>query len=288
MFGRGRRGEAPVIQVAYVPTGFLFRDRYFTLLDLIVRNGKGVVARISELILSRGLSIANITTPGLVTRDMDKGRLLILVEDCDDACGSSLAEALRKELRDIVLSVDHYTAFNSYVFLRNTILYFAHERAYVFTQGALKEGVREMYRQLSANPGLESQVHNVLRSLGKGIGVHLYVEWNGRVEDAGGFEKYVEQGLRFLEAVYSALGLGVVKASTSDYVNYRVEITDNWECSALREAGIQAPSSVTLGIIEGYLGKMLGRRVAASEEKHAGAPGEACVFTATALESLTD
>jgi len=42
------------------------------LLDLIVRNGKGVVARIMDVIFSEGLSVANITTPSIVTSDMDR------------------------------------------------------------------------------------------------------------------------------------------------------------------------------------------------------------------------
>ncbi|MEM4028143.1 MAG: hypothetical protein QXU51_07040 [Desulfurococcus sp.] len=273
----------------YIPTGFLLRDKPFTLLDLVVRNGKGVVARISELILSRGYSIANITTPGIVTRGMDKGRLFILVEDCDEACGRELAEALTRDLGDIVLSAEYISAFNTYIFPRNIELYFIDARAHVFTHGLLREGFREMYKYLSSTPGLESHVQSALRNMGKGIGRHLFERWNMRIEDAGGFEEYVKQGLRFFETIYNAMGLASrVKAYTEDYINYVIEVIDNWECPALSEASLSAGPQITLGIIEGYLGRMLGKRVVAAEEKHARSPGEVCVYTAKSLESFIE
>ncbi|AFL66638.1 hypothetical protein [Desulfurococcus amylolyticus] len=288
LFGGTKAGEDALRNI-YIPTGFLLRDKPFALFDLVVRNGKGVVARVSELILSRGYSIANITTPGIVTSGMNKGRLFILVEDCDETCGRELAEALRRDLKDIVLSVEYISAFNSYVFPRNMVLYFIDARANVFTHGLLREGFREMYTYLSSTPGLESHVQSALRNMGKGIGRHLFKRWNMRIEDAGGFEEYVKQGLRFFEAIYNAMGLASrVRAYTEDYINYVIEVVDNWECSALSEAGLTTMPQITLGIIEGYLGGLLGKRVVATEEKHIRGPGESCVYTAKSLESLIE
>lgn len=258
----------------------------FTLLDMVVRNKAGVAARISDLIASRGLSIANITTPGIITSDIKEGRLFILVEKCDEACGSSLEESLKKELGDIVLSVKHLSALNAYVFPKSRVLMLADMRAHIFTHGLLREGFREMYKQLASTPGLEAHFHSLLRSFGRGIGRHLYERWNVRIEDVGGFEEYVERGLRFFEAIYSALGLGVVKASIENYVNYLIEIIDNWECLALSEAGLAVNPQVTLGIIEGYFNSMLGRRVAVSTTRTGKAPGETSVFTVESLGSL--
>ncbi|WP_232216766.1 hypothetical protein [Desulfurococcus amylolyticus] len=289
LFGGTKVGDkvgGDALRNIYIPTGFLLRDKPFTLLDLVVRNGKGVVARISELILSRGYSIANITTPGIVTSDMDKARLFILVEDCDEACGRELAEALRRDLKDIISSVEYLSAFNIYIFPRNIVLYFIDAKAHVFTHGSLREGFREMYMYLSSTPGLESHIQNALRNMGKGIGRHLFKRWNMRIEDVGGFEEYVKQGLRFFEAIYNAMGLASrVRAYTEDYINYVIEVVDNWECSALSEASLSAMPQITLGIIEGYLGGLLGKRVVATEEKHARSPGESCVYTAKSLES---
>jgi len=84
------------------------------------------------------------------------------------------------------------------------------------------------------------------------------------------------------------MGLGRLRASTEDYVNCRVEIIDNWECIILLEANLSKEPSITVGILEGYLGEMLGKRVVAKEEKHARSRGEACVFTAKTYEAVTE
>jgi len=289
LFSRtGRAREETGIQRVLIPTGFLIRDKHYTLLDLVVRNGKGVVARIMDVILSEDLSVANITTPGIVTSDMDRGRLFILVEDCDEACGKRLVDKLTSNLSDIILSAEHLSTFNSYIFPSNIELYFTDARALVFTTGLLREGFREMYRYVSTMPGLEEGFNNSLRNLGRGVGRHLFQRWNRRLEDAGGFEEYVEQGLRFFEAIYNAMGLGRPRASTEDYINYRVEINDNWECVILLEANLSKEPSITIGILEGYLSEMLGKRVVAKEEKHARSKGEACIFTAKTYEAITE
>jgi len=117
LFSRATRArEESSIQRVLIPTGFLIRDKPYTLLDLVVRNGKGIVARIMDVILSEGLSVANITTPGIVTSDMDRGRLFILVEDCDEACGKRLVDKLTSNLSDIILNAEHLSTFNSYIF----------------------------------------------------------------------------------------------------------------------------------------------------------------------------
>jgi len=90
------------------------------------------------------------------------------------------------------------------------------------------------------------ELTNSLRNLGRGLGRHLYPRWNRRLEDAGGFEEYVEQGLRFLETIYNAMGLGRLKTSMEDYVNYIVEIDDNWECVIMLEANLSKKPSITI------------------------------------------
>jgi len=289
LFSRtGRAREETGIQRVLIPTGFLIRDKPYTLLDLVVRNGKGVIAGIIDVVLSEGLSVANITTPSIVTSDTDRGRLFILIEDCDEACGKRLVDKLTSNLSDIILSAEHLSIFNSYIFPSNIELYFTDARAHVFTTGLLREGFREMYRYISTTPGLEEGLNNSLRNLGKGLGRHLFQRWNRRLEDIGGFEEYVEQGLRFLEAIYSAMGLGRPRASTEDYINYRVEINDNWECVILLEANLSKEPSITIGILEGYLSEMLSKRVVVKEEKHARSREEACVFTAKTYEAITE
>jgi len=197
-------------------------------------------------------------------------------------------DKLTSSLSDIILSAEHLSTFNSYIFPSNIELYFTDARALVFTTGLLREGFREMYGYVSTMPGLEEGVNNSLRNLGRGVGRHLFQRWSRRLEDIGGFEEYVEQGLRFFEAIYNAMGLGRLRASTEDYVNYRIEINDNWECIILLEANLSKEPSITIGILEGYLGEMLGKRVVAKEEKHARSRGEACVFTAKTYEAVTE
>jgi len=237
--------------------------------------------------LSEGLNIANITTPNIVTSNTERGRLFILVEDCDEACGKRLVDKLTSNLSDIILSAEYLSTFNSYIFPSNIELYFTDTRALVFTTGLLREGFREMYRYISTMPGLEEGLIGSLRNLGRGVGRHLFQRWNRRLEDAGGFEEYVEQGLRFFEAIYNAMGLGRPRISMEDYVNYRVEIDGNWECVIMLEANLGREPSITIGILEGYLSEMLGKRVVVKEEKHARSREEACVFTAKTYEAIT-
>jgi len=54
-----------------------------------------------------------------------------------------------------------------------------------------------MYKYISTMPGLGEGLIGSLRNPGRGVGRHLFQRWNRRLEDVGGFEEYVEQGLRF-------------------------------------------------------------------------------------------
>ncbi|WP_440059726.1 V4R domain-containing protein [Thermogladius sp. 4427co] len=270
--GRGPRFELDTVIYA--------GGKYYTALLLELVNKPGVASRVLNEIAGRGLNIVKVTTP--YTVHGDRGHLLILVEDCDEACASRLKNDLGR-MKDIVLNIESTSGMDIFLFPQIGDLYLVGEKTLVISSGMLGEAVSELRKGL--NP---AEARIALRLLGRGAGRYVYRRFASLITLPPDPEQALKLQLEFLKDIARALGIGVLSYELKG-LEARIYIEGNTECESAKSFGIIGPAGdYTSGFLEGYLEGVFGRRAVVSEEKCIARGDRRCEFKASFYEPIRE
>ncbi len=249
--GKGNNDFVKVI----IPTAFRITTEDGILLYLKLKNEVGVVAKVTEVVSKAGINIVNITTPTIVKGEY--GDLFLLVENCDRACGEELSKSMRKELGKIVSEVSVYDSRENFLFIPNSVAEFIGLESIILPKPFLGEVYKYVYGK---HP--DALMLALMRNTGVAFGTGLYKEFLGESAEHLNIEHQYENALRFFEGVYSSMGFGNAKVTYKNGVVFSIEIYRNLESLILKNLEqTRALPEFTIGMIQGYLSSLTGRRV---------------------------
>ena len=139
--GKGSGNNVKVL----VPTAFRIPSRNNILLHLKLRNGPGLVAKVTDIVRESGLNISNITTLEIVKGDY--GDLFVMIESCDRKCGETLSKNVKKKLGKLLIGINVYDSRENFLFIPNSVIEFMGVESIIIPKFFIKEVHRRIYEK---------------------------------------------------------------------------------------------------------------------------------------------